>query len=149
MTLRGLALGLSQGYSSTHGTNNSTHVLHDEPSFLIHVQRYADAFEVAIELVLEPLGSWLLLLDRLGSLQSWEETSQAQEIQNTSIRYVGTKARDGRRRHTLGWYRVSRRLSLPHVRTKSVARASRRPKHLYCCWSTLTTSIIFGRDLSP
>lgn len=86
MTLRGLALGLVR-CSSAHGIGKLTHVLHDESSFLVHVQRYADAFEVAIELVLEPPGSWLLLLDRLGSLQSWEETSQ--EIQNKSVRHVG------------------------------------------------------------
>lgn len=80
-------------------------MLHDESSFLVHVQRYADALEVVIELVLELLGSWLLLLDRLGSLEPWEETRQ--EIQKKSIRYVWAYARDKRGRHTLGWYRVA------------------------------------------
>lgn len=104
-----------------------THVLHDEPPFLVDVQRYPDPAEVAIELMREPLGSWLLLLDRLGSLQPWEETSQ--QIQKKSIRYVRTNAIDRRMEHVLGCVRVSSRRFLLPLRTNGVTIESRRPQH--------------------
>lgn len=100
-------------------------MLHDKPPILVDVQRYADAAEVAIELMGESLGSWLLLLDRMGSLQPREETSQ--QIQKKSIRYKHTNAIDMRLRHILGCNRVSSRQFLSPLTTNGVAVESRRP----------------------